>query len=40
MLEPTHNHAMNRAKDIFMQQSMLLELEAPIKICGACFFSS
>jgi serine/threonine-protein phosphatase PP1 catalytic subunit len=24
----------NRAKDIFMQQPVLLELEAPIKICG------
>lgn len=23
-----------KAKDVFMQQSMLLELEAPIKICG------
>jgi hypothetical protein len=23
-----------RSKDIFLQQQMLLELEAPIKICG------
>lgn len=25
-----------KARDIFMQQPILLELEAPIKICGEC----
>ena len=28
------------AKEIFMGQPNLLELEAPIKICGACFATS
>ena len=28
-----------RARDIFMSQPVLLELEAPIKICGLSFFT-
>lgn len=31
---PPRSKPPHSAKDIFMQQSMLLELEAPIKICG------
>lgn len=27
-----------QSKDVFMQQPNLLELEAPIKICGMCPF--
>lgn len=27
-----------QSKDVFMQQPNLLELEAPIKICGMCSF--
>lgn len=30
---------LSKARDIFINQPMLLELEAPIKVCGTTFFS-
>ncbi|EWM23915.1 serine threonine-protein phosphatase pp1 [Nannochloropsis gaditana] len=34
LLESEIRMLCNKSKDVFMEQSMLLELEAPIKICG------